>query len=260
MKLALLAYLMILWVSFTGALTAGLGQGFDLGTEWPGALYRLISAVASGSFEPVHRFSTVATGIIVAIAAAVYFKKYRLFAAGVIASLVATAITGRIVLLALGGKIPAPWSYAIYPVNNFLAFLTAFFALMIAMPHVQGWKTRVLLRGAAFWSIVSSLSGAYMLGLHKIERAPFDPNSPLFYFHLAAGALAVVITLLAARGGHGLFRTALVSLAVAQAVTAIFMYYGVLANTWAPGFQTALHTVFAHGLATLNLALYLKSR
>jgi hypothetical protein len=97
-----------LWTSFSGALTAGLGQGFDLGTEWPGALYRLIEAAAAGSFEPIHRFSTVAAGIAVFAAALRHRRDTPLFALGAAASLVATALTGRVVLLALGGEVPKP--------------------------------------------------------------------------------------------------------------------------------------------------------
>jgi len=92
-------------------LTAGLGQGFDLGTEWPGALYRLVEAAAGGSFEPIHRFSTVVAGVAAAVFAARYWRRTRLWAAGALLSLVATAMTGRVVLLALGGQVPPPWSF-----------------------------------------------------------------------------------------------------------------------------------------------------
>ncbi|MDT7869577.1 MAG: hypothetical protein RQ839_05330 [Thermoproteus sp.] len=73
-RLAFIAYLLVIWTSFTGALTAGLGQGFDLGTAWPGALSKFLAAVASGSFEPIHRFSTVAAGLAV-FAAAVWYRR-----------------------------------------------------------------------------------------------------------------------------------------------------------------------------------------
>jgi len=107
-RLPLLAYFLVLWTSFSGALTAGLGQGFDLGTEWPGALYRLIEAAAAGSFEPIHRFSTVAAGIAVFAVALRHRRDAPLFALGAAASLVATALTGRVVPLALGGEVPKP--------------------------------------------------------------------------------------------------------------------------------------------------------
>jgi hypothetical protein len=172
-RLPLLAYFLVLWTSFSGALTAGLGQVFDLGTEWPGALYRLIEAAAAGSFEPIHRFSTVAAGIAVFAAALRHRRDAPLFALGAAASLVATALTGRVVLLALGGEVPKPWAYFVYPTNNFFAFLTAFFALALAVEEVT-WRRRILLRGAAFWSVAASLSGAYILGVHKIDRIPFQ--------------------------------------------------------------------------------------
>ena len=107
-RLPLLAYFLVLWTSFSGALTAGLGQRFDLGTEWPGALYRLIEAAAAGSFEPIHRFSTVAAGIAVFAVALRHRRDAPLFALGAAASLVATALTGRVVPLALGGEVPKP--------------------------------------------------------------------------------------------------------------------------------------------------------
>ena len=175
-ELPLLAYFLVLWTSFSGALTAGLGQGFDLGTEWPGALYRLIEAVAAGSFEPIHRFSTVAAGIAVFATALQHPRDAPLFALGAAASPVATALTGRVVLLALGGEVPKPWAYFVYPINNFFAFLTAFFALALAVEKVT-WRRRILLRGAAFWSVATSLSGAYVLGVHKIDASRFNTPS-----------------------------------------------------------------------------------
>jgi hypothetical protein len=175
-ELPLLAYFLVLWTSFSGALTAGLGQGFDLGTEWPGALYRLIEAVAASSFEPIHRFSTVAAGTAVFATALQHPRDAPLFALGAAASLVATALTGRVVLLALGGEVPKPWAYFVYPINNFFAFLTAFFALALAVEKVA-WRRRILLRGAAFWSVATSLSGAYILGVHKIDAFRFNTPS-----------------------------------------------------------------------------------
>jgi hypothetical protein len=137
---------------------------------------------------------------------------------GAAASLVATALTGRVVLLALGGEVPKPWAYFVYPINNFFAFLTAFFAMTLAVEEVT-WRRRILLRGAAFWSVAASLSGAYILGVHKIGRVPFQytlaptPESAPLHLHLAAAALAAASrggavwkrldeTRLARRGGH----------------------------------------------------------
>jgi len=264
-RLPLLAYLLILWTSFTGALTAGLGQGFDLGTEWPGALYRLIEATAAGSFEPIHRFSTVAAGLVVAIAAARHWRRAPVFAFGAVASLVVTALTGRVVLLALGGEVPPPWVYLIYPVNNFFAFLTAFFTLALAVDGVQ-WRRAVLLRGAAFWSVVASLSGAYMLGLHKIERAPFQyelaltPESAPLLIHLAAAAMAVGLAVTASLYGNGWMRHLLLAAAAMQSTSGVLIYLGALENTWAPGPQAALHALFAHMMATVSAVAYLKAR
>ncbi len=264
-KLPLIAYLLVLLTSFTGGLTAGLGQGFDLGTEWPGALYKLLGSVASGSFEPIHRFSTVTAGVAVVAAAVRHWKRSKLFALGAVGSLVATVFTGRVVLLTLGGEVPPPWSYLVYPLNNFLAFLTAFFVLALAVESLT-WRRRVLLRGVAFWSIAASLSGAYMLGVHKIERAPFQyqlsltPESAPLLLHITAGAIAVILALAAALYGSGWMRWALFTGVAVQSVSGVFMYLGALENTWAPGPQVSLHTAFAHVMATVSATAYLKSR
>ncbi|WP_148682679.1 respiratory chain protein [Pyrobaculum ferrireducens] len=263
-KAPFLAYLLVLWTTFTGALTAGLGQGFDLGTEWPGALYRLLAAVAAGSFEPIHRFSTVLAGAAVVIA----FLKNRksIYGAAALAALVATALTGRVVLLALGGEVPKPLAYLVYPINNLAAFATAFFLLMLAVPEMPQWRRRILLRGAAFWSVVASLTGAYILGVHKIDRSPFmyslslDPGSAPLLLHIAAGGLAAALTAAASVGGRGLWRPVLAGASLLQAATGLAMYLGATANTWAPGPQTALHAVLAHLMATTTLVAYLKSR
>ncbi len=176
-RLPLVAYLLVLWTSFTGALTAGLGQGLDLGTEWPGALYRLVEAAAGGSFESIHRFSTVVAGVAVAVFAVRYWRRARLWAAGALLSLVVTALTGRVVLLALGGQVPPPWSFFVYPVNNFFAFLTAFFLLAAAVDSVN-WRRSVLLRGAAFWSVVVSLRSLHVGSSQDSTGAVSIPAGP----------------------------------------------------------------------------------
>jgi hypothetical protein len=264
-RLPLFAYFLVLWTSFSGALTAGLGQGFDLGTEWPGALYRLIEAAAAGSFEPIHRFSTVAAGIAVFAAALRHRRDAPIFALGAAVSLVATALTGRVVLLALGGEVPKPWAYFVYPINNFFAFLTAFFVLALAVEEVA-WRRRILLRGAAFWSVAASLSGAYILGVHKIDRVPFQytlaptPESAPLLLHLAAAALAVALAAAAALHGSGWMRRVLLAAAAMQAVTGVLLYFGALQDTWAPGPQAAFHAAFAHLMATVSAVAYLKTR
>jgi len=263
-RLPLLAYLLVLWTSFTGGLTAGLGHGFDLGTEWPGALYRLLDAVASGSFEPLHRFSTVAAGLAVVLFAVRYWRRAKPWAVGALASLLATALTGRVVLLTLGGEVPPPWSFLVYPVNNLFAFLTAFMLLAAAVEQT-GWRRSVLLRGAAFWSVASSLSGAYILGLHKIQRSPFQyqlapaPESVPLFLHVAAAVLAVSLAIAAALRVGGWISRVLLAAAAVQAATGVFMYLGAVENTWAPGPQTALHTVFAHVMATTSAVAYIKA-
>jgi hypothetical protein len=46
--------------------------------------------------------------------------------------------------------------------------------------------------------------------------------------------------------------------AVMQAVTGALMHLGAVGDTWAPGPQTALHTAFAHVMATTSTVAYIK--
>jgi len=47
------------------------------------------------------------------------------------------------------------------------------FALALAVEKAT-WRRRILLRGVTFWSVAASLSGAYTLGVHEIDRVPFQ--------------------------------------------------------------------------------------
>ena len=69
-------------------------------------------------FELIHRFSTVAAGIAVFATALQHPRDAPIFALGAAASLVATALTSRVVLLALGGEVPKPWVYFVYPISS----------------------------------------------------------------------------------------------------------------------------------------------
>jgi hypothetical protein len=103
------------------------------------------------------------------------------------------------------------------------------------------WRRRILLRGAAFWSVASSLSGAYILGVHKIDHVPFQytlaptPESAPLLLHLAAAALAVALAAAAALYGSGWMRHALLAAAAMLAVTGVLLYFGALRDTWAQG-------------------------
>lgn len=56
------------------------------------------------------------------------------------------------------------------PINKFYAFLPASFALALAVEEVT-WRRKILLRDAV---CVTALSGAYILGVHKIDRVSFQ--------------------------------------------------------------------------------------
>lgn len=136
-----------------------------------------MDAAAGGSFEPIHRLSTVVAGIAVAVFAVRYWRRAKLWAVGALLSLVATALTGRVVLLALGSQVPPPWSLFEYPVNNFFAFLTAFSLLATAVDSVNGRRS-VLLRGAAFWSVVASLWRLHVGSSQDSTGAVSIPTGP----------------------------------------------------------------------------------
>jgi hypothetical protein len=57
------------------------------------------------------------------------------------------------------------------PINKFYAFLPASFALALAVEEVT-WRRKILLRDAV--CVAASLSGAYILGVHKIDRVSFQ--------------------------------------------------------------------------------------
>jgi len=50
----------------------------------------------------------------------------------------------------------------------------------------------------------------------------------------------------------------LAAAAVMQAVTGVLMYLGATGDAWAPGPRTALHTAFAHVMATTSAVAYIK--
>ena len=272
--LAKAAFFSAVATSFTGALTAGLGQGFDLGTQWPGNAVALVLKAVEGSFEPVHRFFTVATGVLyllVFLAAWRVGGRLRLVAALALASLAATALTGRVVLQVLGGEVPPPISYVVYPLNNFFALATALLmALLASLLEPRRYKARLAFfyRGAAFWGAVASVSGAYILGYHKIVKAPlayslWPPSWDLAWLiHLAAALLAVAFSLVALASGFSpsLWHILLALSIVVQPLTGLLMFYGASADPWAPGPQTAFHGAFAHLLVVSAFVLYLKSR
>ncbi len=266
----------VLATTFTGGLTAGLGMGFDLGVDWPSTPLKLLGALILGSLEPVHRLLTVATGVLFLLALLVTARlgSRRLLVISIlgIVALALVALTGRMVLLVLGGVIAPPLAYLVYPANNGLALLAALTMAVLAslVDRPRRLVKASLFRGAAFWGIVAALTGAYMLGMQKIHRdvavGALPPMPSLgelpWLLHLGAGGLAVLLALLGVYVNRlasfwGL--AALVS-AAAQPVLGLALYFGALHDPWAPGLPTALHTLFAHLLVVSTAVIYLRAR
>lgn len=272
-RLVQLAFLTGLAVSFVGGLTAGLGMGFDLGTQWPGPPETLIVAALRGSLEPVHRFLTVAAGVLYVAVLAYAFKargRVLALAASAVGFLVATALTGRMVLLVLGGEVPPPYSYAVYPLNNALALFTvgAMALLWAMLTPAEPADRAYLYRGAAAWGFLSSVTGAYMLGYHKITREQFQYSlwpptpDPVWALHILGAALMSALgaaALLLDRKAD-FWRLAFATSLVAQPLTGLLMIQGASADPWAPGVQTGFHAVFAHLAVISSFVIYAKSR
>ncbi|AAL63420.1 possible respiratory chain protein [Pyrobaculum aerophilum str. IM2] len=270
------AFISALATSFVGGLTAGLGQGFDLGTQWPGPVLTMVLLAISGSFEPIHRFLTVLTS---ALYVAVFAYSLRIrsrvvvgLAALALAFLIATALTGRAVLLVLGGEIKPPLAFAIYPLNNSLALLTAATMALLwsLVTPVKTYSHILAYRGAAFWGFVASVSGAYILGYHKITKTPLSYSIPPaltaseipWIIHLVAAALSVALAIYAflKSGERDFWHWAALTSALAQPITGVLMFVGASRDPWAPGPQTALHAAFAHLLVISAFVIYARGR
>jgi len=272
-RLYLASFISALVTTGTGTSTAGLGQGFDLGTTWPGTPQLLLSKILEGSLEPIHRLATVVTGILYT-AALIYALRHGDKLEKVVVSLafgflIATAITGRMVLLALGRELPEPWLYLIYPINNALALMTSLSMAVAATINLSasaggGGRPVVLLRGAAVWGALASVYGAYVTGLHKISRA-WEWSSLLAFpwgLHPVMGALAVVLgvvayVLLMPRCVWGRI---MVAAAVLLPLLGLVTYHYASVNPWAPGIWLGLHGALAHLYTVSSTVLYLAYR
>ncbi|MEM4971199.1 MAG: hypothetical protein QXE01_08115, partial [Sulfolobales archaeon] len=70
--ISLASLIELLMLSFVGGLVSGLGQGFDLGIDWPSEPVRLIRTFLQGSLEPLHRILTVvAAPLLIALTIAI---------------------------------------------------------------------------------------------------------------------------------------------------------------------------------------------
>ncbi|AEA12558.1 putative respiratory chain protein [Thermoproteus uzoniensis 768-20] len=265
-RLPLLAYILIVATSFTGSLTAGLGEGLDLGSSWPGAPAALLAQLAGGSVEPLHRILTVLAGVAVLAAFLANLRRNAPASAGMLASLIATALTGRLILLALAGQLSPPFDLLVYPANNLLALSSASFALALAVDSEIPWRRPVLLRGAAFWAATASALGAFLLGFQKVERVDVLSGPPVLRaalgLHIAAALLAIALAMSAYkhRAGNGALQKAVLWAAAAQALIGPVVLIGDLSSYWSPGFPVALHTAAAHLLASTCIVAYVRSR
>jgi len=105
--------------------------------------------------------------------------------------------------------------------------------------------------------VAASLSGAYVLGVHKIDRVPFQytlapkPESAPLHLHLAAAALAVALAAVATLYGSGWMRHDLLAAAAVQAVTGVLLYFGALQERGRQGprgFPRGVRPPDGHGL------------
>lgn len=273
----------ILVLSFVGGLVSGLGQGFDLGIDWPSEPIKLLRTALQGSLEPVHRILTIIavpllTAFPIALARARLGRRLPLIL-GILslAFLATTAMTGRLILMALGGYFEQPFASLIYSINNLFATLTlgTIVTARIAAEIGASWppgergKALVLHRGAAAWGLVASFLGALILGYTKTTGRAVDlsfvPSSApstwieaVFRAHQLAGLLAVMLTLAAViyRRGAGAWGMLALAASLLQPLAGLALVLRISASPWAPGIFLPLHLVAAQLIVVGNWAEY----
>jgi hypothetical protein len=282
--ISLVTFIELLLLSFVGGLVSGLGQGFDLGIEWPSEPVKLIRAFLQGSLEALHRILTVVAAplltvltLSIARVGGIYRGALYISIAS-IALLSLTALTGRAILFALGGYIEQPYASLIYSINNLLATLTIGSVGVLVGILSRGWKERygfekrltmIIHRGASAWGLVASFLGAYMLGYTKTTQNPL-PGS-LFSFsivshidlilkiHVLSGALAIILTYIAfamRRSRDAWVFMALVA-SIAQPLLGLLLLYRASHYAWAPGIFLPLHLVSAQLIVIGNGVPYI---
>ena len=278
--LSLASMLVLIILSFVGGLVSGLGQGFDLGIEWPSEPVRLLRALLQGSLEALHRILTVlAAPLVLAMAIASYRLGlvFYISLAGV-ALLIATSITGRMILLTLGGYIGQPIAPMVYSFNNLFATLAIGSASlvyrmlasgMISMAYGEKRIPMILHRGAAGWGIIASFIGAYMLGYTKTTQNPLprdifslsisSPIDLIVKLHIVSGALAVILTIIATiarRSRDPWSLTALIA-SIAQPAAGLILLSRVSTDPWSPGVFLAIHLILAQLIVIGNGVPYM---
>jgi hypothetical protein len=277
-----LAELLIL--SFVGGLVSGLGQGFDLGIEWPSEPVKLIRALLQGSLEPLHRILTVLSAPFLVILAIMVSSVRRSYPFILFSSLLSilfltlTAITGRMILLALGGYIEQPMASLTYSLNNLLATLTIGSVAMVTGILDHGLRVKIsgerriaviLHRGASAWGLIAAFLGAYMLGYTKTTQQPLP--SDLFSLsissaidiilkaHVLSGLIAVLLTLAAyaLRKSRDAWSTAALIASLFQPLLGLALLYRASHYAWAPGIYLPLHLIAAQVIIIGNAIPYL---
>ncbi len=274
----------LLLLSFVGGLTSGLGQGFDLGIEWPSEPVKLLRTLLQGSLEPLHRILTILSAPFLAILALTAFRirrEYWLIFPIVVLSilfLVLTAITGRMILLALGGYLEQPIASLMYSFNNLLATLTigaVAMALGILNSRLcndllgERRASLILHRGASAWGLIAAFLGAYVLGYTKTTQQ----NLPSSIFslsigstidmavkaHMISGLVAVLLTFVAysLRRSRDGWSTAALAAAIAQPLLGIALLFRASQYSWAPGIYLPLHLIAAQIIIIGNAMPYL---
>ncbi len=272
--------------SFIGSLVSSLGHGFDIGTEWPADPLTLLDLLLKGSLEPLHRILTIFVGIAY-VALGVVGYRYRgrnkivaVLSLTAIVFLISTAITGRFVLLALGGEITNPYASLVFSINNLFAFITILsVACLIEVIRIQNGSTTtlneknitaIISRGAGAWGVIASVFGAFLLGYAKtansVPNIPFlglsfgeDIVSIVFRSHQVFGALAILLTIIAfiISSRRNLWINIATFSAIMQPAIAVLLYYRYIENPWAPGPLLSIHLLLAHILAAGTLTVYI---
>lgn len=274
----------LLMLSFVGGLTSGLGQGFDLGVEWPSEPAKLLRTLLQGSLEPLHRILTVLSAPFLVLLAITAFRvrdKHQLiFPLSMLSILFLafTAITGRMILYALGGYVEQPMASLIYSVNNLLATLTIGSVAMVLGILNSGLHNKllgerrvslILHRGASAWGLIAAFLGAYMLGYTKTtqQQLPSDAFSPsissaidiVVKIHMISGVAAVLLTLAAytLRRSRDAWSTAALAASIIQPSLGLALLSRASQYPWAPGIYLPLHLIAAQIIIIGNAIPYL---
>lgn len=277
-----LAELLIL--SFVGGLVSGLGQGFDLGVEWPSEPVKLVKTLLQGSLEPLHRILTVLSApllvALILMVSRVRKSHWMILPLSILPLLflTLTAITGRMILYALGGYIDQPVAPLIYSLNNLLATLTIGSTAITLSVMDRGLldtvsrerKTALILhRGASAWGLIAAFLGAYILGYTKTTQQSLQgdlfslsissPIDIVVKIHMISGLIAVVLTMVAyiMRRSRDAWSTSALIASIIQPLLGFALLFRASHYSWAPGIYLPLHLIAAQIIIIGNAIPYL---